>query len=84
MANSKQANKRVRQATRRYERNKAQNSSLKTCIKTFLKAAESGADNAFQIIQKQLDQFAAKGVISKNTAARKKSRLFKLTTKKAA
>ena len=79
MANSKQAAKRDRQAKRRNEANKAQRSLLKTSVKKFLEIASSGnkesIKEAFTSIQKSLDQFAAKGIISKNTASRKKSRL---------
>ena len=81
MANSKQAAKRDRQAKRRNETNKAQRSLLKTSIKKFLEVANSGNKEsikaAFKVIQKSLDQFASKGIISANTASRKKSRLNK-------
>ena len=87
MANSKQAAKRDRQAKRRNETNKAQRSLLKTSIKKFLDIASSGNNesirDAFKAIQKSLDQFASKGIISANTASRKKSRLNKAIKKAA-
>ena len=79
MANIKSQIKRNRQNEIRRARNKSTRSSLKTRIKRFLETAESGdataSQEAFRDISKALDQAAAKGVIHKNTAANKKSRL---------
>ena len=79
MANIKSQIKRNRQNEIRRGRNKGTRSALKTQIKRYLETVESGdadASNAsFKEISKALDQAAAKGVIHKNTAANKKSRL---------
>ena len=79
MANIKSQIKRNRQNEVRRARNKSTRSELKTNIKKYLETVQSGdaeASNAsFRDISKALDQAAAKGVIHKNTAANKKSRL---------
>ena len=81
MANIKSQIKRNRQALVRRERNKSTRSRLKTLTRRFLEAAESGdesaAQDAYRTVTKELDQAASKGVIHKNTAANKKSRLAK-------
>jgi small subunit ribosomal protein S20 len=80
MANIKSQIKRNRQAIKRTERNKAVRSELKTRAKAALTAAGEGAENADALArtaQKRLDMAAAKGVIHKNAAARRKSRLAK-------
>jgi small subunit ribosomal protein S20 len=80
MANIKSQIKRNRQNEVRRVRNKAVNSELKTRVKGALKAAESGADDVVEkqrVAQKRIDMAAAKGVIHKNAAARRKSRLAK-------
>jgi small subunit ribosomal protein S20 len=80
MANIKSQIKRNRQNEVRRLRNKAVNSELKTRVKGALKAAESGADDVVEkqrVAQKRIDMAAAKGVIHKNAAARRKSRLAK-------
>ena len=79
MANSKSSKKRIRVAERRAERNKP----LRTEARTFVKKAEvaiaSGDAAAAEAATKQavsvLDRVADKGVIHKNNAARRKSRL---------
>ncbi|OEF96931.1 30S ribosomal protein S20 [Vulcanibacillus modesticaldus] len=81
MPNIKSAIKRVKTSNKRAERNKAQKSALRTAIKNFevavsnndLEAAKSALLNA----TKKLDKAVTKGLIHKNTAARKKSRLSK-------
>jgi small subunit ribosomal protein S20 len=81
MANIKSQIKRNRQNEIRRQRNKSTRSSLKTQIKLFRTAAESGdkaaAEQAFRETSQALDKAASKGVIHKNTAANKKSRLAK-------
>jgi small subunit ribosomal protein S20 len=86
MANIKSQIKRNRQAIKRTERNKAVRSELKTRTKAAQTAADSGAENAEELAraaQKRIDMAAAKGVIHKNAAARKKSRLAKRLAKAA-
>ena len=78
MANIKSQIKRNRQNEVRHERNKAVRSELKTRSKAAVAAA--GADDGDAKLReaiKRLDQAAAKGVIHKNAAARRKSRLVR-------
>jgi small subunit ribosomal protein S20 len=79
MANIKSQMKRNRQNDKLRMRNKGIRSEMKTRIQTAIDAAHSGdADRAqqeFRLAQKQIDKAAAKGVIPKNTAARRKSSL---------
>jgi small subunit ribosomal protein S20 len=80
MANIKSQIKRNRQTVKRTERNKAVRSELKTRTKAASAAAAEGADNAealARVAQKRIDMAASKGVIHKNAAARRKSRLAK-------
>jgi small subunit ribosomal protein S20 len=81
MANIKSQIKRNRQNLDRYERNKAVRSRLKTFSKRFTSAVEAGdrdaAEEAFLVTSRALDKAATKGVIHKNNAANKKSRMAK-------
>jgi small subunit ribosomal protein S20 len=74
MANIKSQKKRNLTNARRHERNKAVKSELKTRVKT---ATTTGDGDAVRTAQKRLDKAASKGVIHKNQAARRKSRLMK-------
>ena len=85
MANIKSQIKRNRQNEKRAARNKAVRSELKTRTKAAATAAVEGADNAAELTRiavKRIDTAAAKGVIHKNAAARKKSRLMKKSAAK--
>ncbi len=79
MANIKSQMKRNRQNLVRNERNRALRSELHTRSKAAVSAAQSGdaaaAAEALRIAQKRLDMAASKGVLTKTTAARRKSRL---------
>ncbi|MFO1052997.1 MAG: 30S ribosomal protein S20 [Planctomycetota bacterium] len=79
MAHSKQAEKRIRQNEKARLRNKAVSSRMKTVLKTTLTAAESGdvaaAESRLVEAVQTVDKAAKAGVIHKNTAARRKSRL---------
>ena len=80
MPNIKSAKKRVLVIAKKTARNKAFNSALKTEIKKANAAVEANADNkaeAVRVAIKKIDQAAAKGIMHKNTAARKKSALAK-------
>jgi small subunit ribosomal protein S20 len=82
MANIKSQIKRNRQNEKARLRNKAVRSELKTRTKRALSAAEKGAENSVEMTReavKRIDMAASKGVIHKNTAARRKSRLMKRT-----
>jgi small subunit ribosomal protein S20 len=78
MANIKSQKKRILTNAKAQERNKAVRSELKTRVKTALKSAgsEDGTD-ALRLAIKRLDKAAAKGVIHKNQAANRKSKLMK-------
>ncbi len=79
MANIKSQIKRNRQNLVRHEHNKAVRSEVKTRVRNAVAAAEAGADDADErarLAIKRIDMAAAKGVIHKNQAARRKSRLM--------
>jgi small subunit ribosomal protein S20 len=78
VANIKSQKKRILTNAKRAERNKAVKSELKTRVKTA--AGSAGTDQQDENVRlavKRLDMAAAKGVIHKNQAARRKSRLMK-------
>ena len=79
MANSPQAKKRVRQIERRTAVNTARRSRIKTFVRKVEEAIASGdaaaAKSALQAAQPEIMRGAAKGVMHKNTASRKVSRL---------
>jgi small subunit ribosomal protein S20 len=80
MANIKSQIKRNRQNEKAAARNKAVRSELKTRTKVAATAAAEGAENAAELTRlavKRIDMAAAKGVIHKNAASRRKSRLMK-------
>ncbi len=78
MANIKSQKKRILTNAKRAERNKAVKSELKTRIKNAQTSAGSAEnDESVRLAVKRLDMAAAKGIIHKNTAARRKSRLMK-------
>ncbi|HIR57854.1 MAG TPA: 30S ribosomal protein S20 [Candidatus Gallacutalibacter pullicola] len=80
MPNIKSAKKRVKVTAVKNLRNKSINSELKTEIKKANLAVESGAENkaeAVRLAVKKIDQAAAKGILPKNTAARRKSALVR-------
>ena len=79
MANIKSQIKRNRQNEKRRLRNRSVRSEMNTRTKAALDAAEHNdeetAAEALRLAAKRIDKAAAKGVIHKNTAARRKSRL---------
>ena len=80
MPNIKSAKKRVKVIATKTMRNKAINSALKTDMKKANAAVETGAENkaeAVRVAVKKIDQAAAKGILHKNAAARKKSALVR-------
>lgn len=80
MANIKSQIKRNRQNERRRQRNKVTRSELKTRVKRATEALDAGADDAvdrMRLAQKRLAKAAGKGVVHKNQAARRTSRLMK-------
>ena len=80
MPNIKSAKKRVLVSKVNNAANRAAKTELKTMIKKFdaaVVAGGEGAQAAYKFAVKNLDQAVSKGVIHKNTAARKKSQLTK-------
>ncbi|WP_099828052.1 30S ribosomal protein S20 [Oceaniglobus indicus] len=79
MANSPQSKKRARQNERRYAVNKARRSRIRTYLRKVEEAIASGdpaaAKTALQSAQPELMRGVSKGVMHKNTVARKMSRL---------
>jgi small subunit ribosomal protein S20 len=79
------AEKRHRQSEARRMRNRAAKSAVRTSVKKFMALAKgkdvSGASEseaALREMTKKLDTAARKGIIKKNAAARKKSRMQRL------
>lgn len=79
MAHSLSAKKRIRQNVKNNARNRWRLRAMRDALKEFSdKLAHGSADDAkasFAKVTKVLDKSAAKGVIHKNNAARRKSRL---------
>jgi small subunit ribosomal protein S20 len=84
VANIKSQIKRNRQNERRRLRNKGVRSELRTRTKSAVTAAETGAEGSAEQLRlavKRIDKAAAAGVIHKNQAANRKSRLMKRVAK---
>ncbi len=84
MANIQSQKKRNRQNEKRRVRNKAVRSELKTRVKVATEAVGNGEANAAEAVkaaQKRIDKAGAQGVIHKNAAARRTSRLMKRAAK---
>ena len=81
MANTPQARKRIRRNDRRAEINGARVSRIRTFVKKVESAIESGAAEqaaaAMRLAEPELMRGVSKGVLHKNTASRKISRLTK-------
>ncbi|HET58009.1 MAG TPA: 30S ribosomal protein S20 [Deltaproteobacteria bacterium] len=79
MANHKSAEKRYRQSERRRQRNVATKSHVRTRVKTVLASVTSKDEDKSreELLKavKVIDKAAGKGVLHKNTASRKISRL---------
>ena len=79
MANTTQSAKRARQSETRYAINKAHRSRIRTYLRKVEEALASGdqaaATAALKAAQPELDRGVSKGVLHKNTVARKMSRL---------
>lgn len=79
MANHASAKKRIRTNARRNEINTSRTSRLRTFIKKVEMAINGGdakaAADAYKVVQPEILRGVSKNVISKNTAARKLSRL---------
>ena len=78
MPNIKSAKKRVRVIKTKSLQNQMFKSQLKTTIKKFdvsLNEGKESADVAYKNAVKKLDQAVSRGILHKNTAARRKSKL---------
>jgi ribosomal protein S20 len=77
--NIKSAKKRVLVSASKTARNKAVKSNLKTTIKKAEASIAEGGDSreAIRLAIKRIDQAQAKGILHKNTAARRKSKLVR-------
>ena len=81
MPNTRSAKKRLKQDKARRSYNRAAKSAVKTQVKKVLAALDEGdlatANNEYIAAARKLDKACAHGVIHKNAAARRKSRLQK-------
>jgi small subunit ribosomal protein S20 len=88
MANTKSSKKDLRRTVKRRARNLAARSALKTFVKKVKVAAAAGEPAATQTALvtavSALDKAAQRGIIHKNQAARRKSRIAKAANKAAA
>jgi small subunit ribosomal protein S20 len=79
MANTPQSKKRARQNEARYAVNKARRSRIRTFLRKVEEAIASGdqaaAAEALKVAQPEMARGVTKGVVHKNTLARKMSRL---------
>lgn len=79
MANTDSAKKRIKQTAVRTERNRARRSRMRTFVKKVEAAIAAGsapeAAAALRALQPELMRAAQKGIVHRNTAARKMSRL---------
>ena len=85
MANTRSAKKRIRQNEKRRLRNRLYRSRARTFIKKTRRLIEEGRLEEAEAMARQairaLDKAAEKGIIHKNNAARRKSRLMRLLNK---
>ena len=78
MANTRSARKRIKQNERRRLRNRALRSAIRSAVKTARAAVAGKAPKAAEDVHaaiRELDRAVSRGVIHRNTAARKKSSL---------
>jgi small subunit ribosomal protein S20 len=84
MPNIKSMKKDLKRNAKKHDRNTSTKSALKTFIKKARSASGEGAAAAVVTAVKQLDKAAERGIIHKNQAARRKSRLMKAAAKPGA
>ena len=90
MPHLKSAKKRMRQNVKRRDHNRAVKKSLKKLLKATFEVGADKAKTADDVKKealaaiKKLDKAAARGVIHRNTAARKKSQIARLINAKSA
>lgn len=87
MSNIKSAKKRILVINKKTLRNKMVASATKTAVKKVIVAVNAGdkavATDALKAATKAIDMACTKGILHKNNASRKKSRLAKLVNKMA-
>ena len=76
MANIKSQKKRILTNAKAADRNRAVRSELKTRVKSATASIGTDDDSSLRIAMSKIDRAVAKGILHKNTAARKKSRLM--------
>jgi small subunit ribosomal protein S20 len=81
VANIKSAKKRARQAEKTRQHNMGMRSLMRTRVKNVVKACDAGDKDAATVAYKEavpvIDSMINKGIVTKNKAARHKSRLNK-------
>ena len=87
MANTRSAEKRNRQTQKRRARNQGVRTRVKSAVKKVRETLERGelaaAQEAFKVAARAIDKASSKGVVHRNTASRKISRLAKAVAKTA-
>jgi small subunit ribosomal protein S20 len=88
MANTKSAEKRMRQSEKRRARNRAARAAMRTAVKKVRGAIDAGdagqAETALKEAVAVIDRSVTKNVVHRNTASRTKSRLSSAVRKAAA
>lgn len=75
MPQHKSCEKRLKQDEKRNARNRAARGNLRTSVRKFREMDTTGRTGEYASLQSLLDKAVKKGIISKNRAARLKSRL---------
>jgi len=75
MPQHKSCEKRLKQDEKRNERNRAARSNLRTAVRKFRELDAATKPSEYSAFQSLLDRAVTKGIISKNRAARLKSRM---------
>jgi small subunit ribosomal protein S20 len=88
MPNIKSAKKRMRQTVKRTARNRVRKEKLKKAVKSYRSVLATGEAQAIgeelKKVTKAIDKAKVKGILHKNTASRRKSRLAKAANRLAA
>jgi len=87
LANTRSADKRNRQSQKRRARNQGVRTRVKSAVKKVRESLEQGevaaAQESFLAAARVIDKASSKGVVHRNTASRKISRLAKAVAKAA-
>lgn len=87
LANNKSAEKRIRINEKKKAENKPHRTAARSAVRRANEAIADGAEDTLEAVQaaiSRLDRTASKGIIHKNNAARRKSRLMAKFNKLAA